>query len=236
MAIRAVFFDAAGTLFDSVRPIEESYAFFARKHRKIVPTSEIQREFRACFTQAPPLAFPGASSEQIPALERQWWKNLVSKVFDPFGPFREFEAYFDELFAYFADAKSWKLFPDTESTLRGIKQRGLILKVVSNFDSRLFGILRGLGIENFFDSVVISSRAGYAKPAPEIFLAALKPHALQAHDALHVGDSFETDIEGARRAGLRTVWLNDTSKNFEHGIVPIHNLAQVLNRMDSHDI
>ncbi|MBI4527935.1 MAG: HAD-IA family hydrolase [Deltaproteobacteria bacterium] len=208
MALKAVFFDAAGTLFKTVRPVGESYARFAQKYGMDVAPADLSARFHVRFSDAPPLAFPGAPPDQIPQLERDWWKNLVREIFQPWGPFRDFEEYFSDLFAYFKRADSWSLYADTVETLSTLKGRGFILVVVSNFDSRVLGIIEGLGIAPWFDSVIISSQVGYAKPAPEIFHSALSLHELDADEALHIGDSLDKDVAGARNAGLTGVWLN----------------------------
>ena len=87
MTIKAVFFDAAGTLIKPARSVGESYAAIAAKHGKAVSSASITERFRICFEAAPRLAFPGASEEALPGLERDWWKSLVAQVFEPWSPF-----------------------------------------------------------------------------------------------------------------------------------------------------
>jgi putative hydrolase of the HAD superfamily len=202
MTIKAIFFDAAGTLIQPARRVGESYATVARKYGMDVAPSELSARFNECFDSAPPLAFPKASPAQIEEMEREWWKRLVRHIFAPWGFVERFDDYFEELFAYFAQADAWTLYPEVRETLTTLKQQGLILGVISNFDSRLLTILKGLEIACSFDGIFISSRAGYAKPARQIFHMALNRHALSPECALHVGDSEEKDVYGANRAGL----------------------------------
>jgi len=212
MAINAVFFDAAGTLFKPARRVGESYAAIAAKHGMQVTATDINERFRICFDAAPPLAFPGAHGDNLAALERDWWKRLVAAVFKPWDGFANFDEYFDELFAYFADPAAWRLYPEVLETLATLKERGIILDVISNFDSRLVRILDGLGAAASFEHIFISSRVGYAKPHRQIFDVALQHHGLIPQHALHVGDSETNDLHGANNAGLRGV-LVDRSKN-----------------------
>lgn len=207
MSIKAVFFDAAGTLMKPARSVGESYASIAGRHGKEVTPGDVMARFRECFETAPRLAFPGAAADAIENLERQWWKNLVSQVFAPWGRFENFDAYFAELFEYFADPAAWELYPEVPQTLAALKQRGLITDVISNFDSRLIRILDGLGTGAQFGNVFVSSRIGYAKPDRRIFDAALRHHGLAAAEALHVGDSEIHDLDGARQAGLKGVLI-----------------------------
>jgi putative hydrolase of the HAD superfamily len=228
MSIKTVFFDAAGTLMRPVRPVGESYALVAGSYGMNVPAAEISARFRACFGSAPPLAFPDAENNGVQALERDWWRALVLRVFEPYGRFERFDAYFTELFAYFSRPDSWRLFPETEETLAALKRRGLKLAVISNFDSRLFGILEGLDVAREFESILISSHAGYAKPAPEIFRLALEHHQTKPEEALHVGDSVEKDAEGARGAGIHGVLLDRNAKLIGAGFPKIKNLTGLL--------
>src|SRR5262245_2626107 len=139
MAIKAVFFDAAGTLIKPARSVGESYAVLARKYDIEASAAEIAERFRLCFPAAPPLAFPGAPAGRIEELERDWWKDLVRRIFEPWDSFPRFDDFFAELFSYFADPEAWKLYPEVAETLSALERRSLILDVISNFDSRLNG-------------------------------------------------------------------------------------------------
>jgi putative hydrolase of the HAD superfamily len=206
--IKAVFFDAAGTLFGVNGSVGEIYAHLARAHDKEIAAADLEAGFRRSFANAPAMAFPGAPPEQLPVLEKQWWRDVVWNVFAPLGPFPQFTDYFEALYARFAEADAWALYPDTLDTLSTLQARGLLLGIVSNFDSRLFGLLDGLGLARFFAPVVISIQAGAAKPEAAIFHQALAHHDLRPDEALHVGDSYEADVVGAQAAGLTPVLVD----------------------------
>lgn len=232
MQIKAVFFDAAGTLIKPARGVGESYAALAVKHGKNVSPGEIMERFRVCFDSAPRLAFPGASEASIGQLERDWWKNLVLRVFEPWRPFDGFDLYFAELFAYFAEPQAWALYPEVLETLSSLKERGLILDVISNFDSRLIGILDGLGAASLFENIFVSSRVGYAKPDPEIFNAALNRHGLKPAHAIHVGDSETNDFQGANQAGLKGILVERRSASHSAPADRIKSLKSILALLD----
>lgn len=67
--------------------------------------------------------------------------------------------------------------------------------------------MRGVGIAGYFDSVTISSEAGFAKPAAEIFAVALAKHGLSPAESIHVGDSPAHDAGGATAAGMRSLLI-----------------------------
>jgi putative hydrolase of the HAD superfamily len=228
MPFRIIFFDAAGTLMRPVRPIGQSYGLLAASYGMNVPPAEISARFRAGFAAAPPLAFPGAASGEIGTLEYEWWKTLVRKVFEPYGPFSRFDEYFAELFAYFGKADSWALFPETLDTLAALKEKALTLAVISNFDSRLFAILQGLGVSSSFESIVISSHAGHAKPDARIFQHALALHRADASEALHIGDSPDKDAAAAKNAGLTGVLLDRKARLQSNSHLRVQNLAGLL--------
>lgn len=226
---KVVFFDAAGTLFTVNGSVGDIYARIAREYGKEVTASDLETGFRRCFATAPPMAFPGAKPEQLLTLEKHWWRTLVQEAFAPLGPFPAFASYFEALFAFFARAEAWKLYPETHSTLVALHTQGFRLGVISNFDSRLFNILAGFDIAQFFDPVVISTRAGAAKPAQGIFSLALTQAQVEAQEAMHVGDSYEADIIGAQTAGLTPVLIDRHAHQREaNAYSTISSLKEVL--------
>jgi putative hydrolase of the HAD superfamily len=235
MAIKAIFFDAAGTLIKPTRRVGESYAVLAQKYGLEVSPAEVAERFRICFHAAPPLAFPGAPAAKIADLERSWWKELVQRIFEPWEPFRRFDDYFAELFAYFARPDAWILYPEVAEALSALERRGMVLDVISNFDSRLLGILEGLGVARRFEHIFVSSRVGYAKPHREIFHVALEQHGLKASDALHVGDSEEKDLYGANQAGLKGVLVErsgEANSKLSPRIASLSSIPFVLDDFD----
>ncbi len=210
--ITIIFFDAAGTLFHVKGSVGDIYARLAHEYGKDVTVQDLEAGFRRCFANAPPMGFPNAATEDIPELEKQWWHDLVHQVFAPLGPFPRFAAYFDALYDFFAQADAWQLYPETTETLTALRGRGFRLGIISNFDARLFGLLDGLGIKHFFDPIVISTQAGSAKPEVEIFQQALAVHDFAPHQALHIGDSSDMDIVGAKAAGLTPVYIDRMSR------------------------
>ncbi len=212
MAVRAVTFDAAGTLFDVAEPVGATYARFARQHGIALAPDEAERRFRDAFATAPALAFPAVSPTRFADLERAWWYALVERTFGPAAASPGFAGCFAELFAHFGRAAAWRVFPDAAPTLGVLRRRGLRLAVVSNFDDRLGGIVSALGLASLLDAVVPSTRAGAAKPAPAIFHVALARLGVAPREALHVGDGVRTDVAGAHAAGLHAALLDRTAR------------------------
>jgi putative hydrolase of the HAD superfamily len=229
--IRVVFFDAAETLFHvngSVADIYLRHAVTFGYQQKQDSISLITEAFRRAFHDAPPPVFAATEPAQIKQSERLWWFDVVHNVFYRVGMFDRFDEFFDHVYEVFADPRSWKLFPEVLPVLDALRRRGLELGIVSNFDSRLFDVLRGLGIAELFDTVTISSLAHAAKPSPKIFELALEQHAVEPGEAMHVGDSVRDDVEGATKVGLSAVLLVREEKPAPPGIRTIRTLEELI--------
>lgn len=209
---RAVFFDAADTLFHVKGSVGEVYVRHARKYGVTAGDAVVQQAFAKAFADAPPPVFAVSDPQGIKSCERMWWFDVVHNVFYRVGMFEGFDEYFDEVFAYFSRPASWELYPDAMPALRALEARGIEMGIISNFDSRLYEILVGLGIDRYFESVTISSFAGAAKPSSRIFQRALHKHGVAAREAMHVGNSLREDAQAAAAAGLGGVFLDRTGK------------------------
>ena len=77
-------------------------------------------------------------------------------------------------------------------------------------------ILESLGVLKFFNCTVFSDEAGYNKPNPLIFSQALKLLKVQPKETIHVGDLLQTDIAGAKLAGMVSIWINRGNRRSNH--------------------
>ena len=199
--------DAMGTLIGLRQSVGSSYAALAGEHGVAVNAAAIDAVFPDLFRQAPPLAFPGLSGEELLEAERQWWYRLIEACLQACGHSEPLPAALGPaLFEHFAGAGPWRVYPDVVEHLQRWQQRGLKLAVVSNFDQRLLPLLEELELASFFDVVVVSSAAGAAKPSPLPFQQALQALNLAPEAVWHVGDSPE-DEAGARAAGVRCLLI-----------------------------
>jgi putative hydrolase of the HAD superfamily len=104
-------------------------------------------------------------------------------------------------------AIEWRAYAEVPPVLASLRARGIRLAVVSNWDAALTEVLGALGLLPAFDVVVASAPEGRAKPDPELFRRALARLGVEPRDAVHVGDSEEHDVLGARAAGIEPVLL-----------------------------
>jgi len=119
------------------------------------------------------------------------------------------------------------LFDDVLSTLKTLKQQNFILGLLTNM-KEVNSICRRLGLEPYLDFVASSGEIGVDKPDPRFFLAALKQAALEPQEAVHVGDQYKIDIEGARRVGITPILIDRYDLYPEVSDCPrIHSLTEV---------
>ena len=112
----------------------------------------------------------------------------------------------------------FRAFDDAAPALRALRQRGLRLVVLSNWDCSLRDVLDEAGLLELVDEAVPSAQAGAAKPDVRAFEAALLAAGCEAGEAVHVGDSEENDVAGASRAGIRAVLVRRGGEG--HGEAP----------------
>ena len=225
---RAVFFDAGGTLFHPYPSVGEIYAEVAARHGCKVDPGSIEKKFREIWHGRNGMSLLVAHSGEKE--ERQWWHSVVHETFSCFTTFQDFESFFTELYDVFARPVSWQLYPEVHEVLEALKRRGKILGIVSNWDSRLFELCRGLEVERYFEFILASAVFGASKPNPKIFEEALRRSGFPPGQAVHIGDSLEDDIQGARLAGIKAVWLHrGREKGVDPaGILKISDLRQLL--------
>jgi putative hydrolase of the HAD superfamily len=229
---KLIFFDAAGTLIEVRGSVGEVYASWAQQYGVSLAPATLQPRFVQAFRAQPPLAFSRYESEaELKRLEFAWWQRLVRQVFAEVE-FPRFAEFFATVFEYFRRPEAWQLYEDVLPTLAGLQARGIQLAVLSNFDTRLEDLLKGLGLSPYLVGVHLSSRIGAAKPDVRIFQAALQAHGVQPHEAWHVGDSWREDLAGAEAAGLRAFIIDRTESAADSTRQRLICLTQLVELID----
>ncbi|MEO0867118.1 MAG: HAD family hydrolase [Cyanobacteria bacterium J06642_11] len=207
---KVIFLDAVGTLFGVKGSVGEVYQALAQEAGVTASAQELDQAFYKSFATAPPMTFPDLSRVDVPHHEYLWWLAIAKDTFQQAGifhQFADFEAFFGDVYQHFATSAPWVIYQDTISSLQRWQELGIPLGVISNFDSRIYSVLDALDLTQYFQSITISTEAGAAKPDPLIFTTALQKHGCRPMDAWHVGDSRKDDLQGAKAAGLKSIWL-----------------------------
>ncbi len=123
------------------------------------------------------------------------------------------------------------LFDDVVPALTNLKNKGLILGLISNIDRDITTTLSETGLSSLLQIVITSLDTGFNKPQPEIFLEALQRARVQPNEAVYVGDQYQIDVVGANRAGLKGIFL-DRGNYFEE--TTDYPRIQNLNQLPEH--
>ena len=125
-----------------------------------------------------------------------------------------------------------RLFDDVVPALNALQGR-YMMGLLSNGNT----YPERCGLEGYFQFVVFAQDYGIQKPDPRLFEIAVERAGCSKHQLLHVGDSFQNDIIGARQAGVRSVWLNrqdgnsDTGRQHDFQIPSLRELIEVLENL-----
>lgn len=229
--LRAIFFDAGGTLFRPFPSVGEIYARTAHRFGADCDPQKLEAEFYSAWQKRGGLSSLGEKTSE--AKERAWWQSLVREVFESSGGVPDFDQFFETLHRSFEEKHLWEIYPEVCDVLSEIKRRGFILAIVSNWDLRLPRLIQNLGLSAYFDFLMSSSVCGATKPSPKIFREALRQANVTAQEALHVGDTYDEDFVGARRVGIRALLLDRMgSGNTVPPELRISSLQELEDRID----
>jgi 5'-nucleotidase len=98
--------------------------------------------------------------------------------------------------------------PGVRNVLERLRGRAVVGVVTNNQVEEQEQKLDHLGLRSLVDFMVVSEGVGVAKPDPQIFLIALERARALPEEAVMIGDSWTSDVTGARNAGIRPVWFN----------------------------
>jgi putative hydrolase of the HAD superfamily len=190
--VRAVFLDALGTLVELEPPWESLRARVPAE----VSDERLEQALRAEMAYYRDHAHEGRDEASLADLR----ERCAAIVSERLGV----EVTVDEL----VEAIRFDAYPDAVPALRELRERGRRLVVVSNWDYALPRVLERCGIDGLLDGTVTSAQTGSRKPDPAIFRAALELSGCAPDEALHVGDTPEEDVDGARAAGIRALLID----------------------------
>jgi len=124
-----------------------------------------------------------------------------------------------------------ELYPEVKSVLDELKPRFTLAVVSDGQSAWALPEMRAMGIDRYFDPIVISSDHGFRKPDPRLFQTALDGIGAGPEEVLFVGNDMYRDVFGAKRIGIKTVFFtsNQGRQNME-GVEPdyiIHCIAEL---------
>ena len=209
--VRAISFDIHGTLIHPPR-LGEVYSRILGRHGIEVEPLETFDMVRRVWEEFSCRRQPGRDLfSSHPQGSRGFWYEFIDRVCLLLG--REPASRFAkaELYQAFAGPEPWEIYEEVPEVLAALRGKGTRMVVVSNWDDRLPVLLEGLGLSEFFESIVFSEGVGSEKPFAAIFQEALRQLSLPPQQVVHVGDRSREDVEGARGAGMQSIHLTRES-------------------------
>ena len=215
MAIRAVLFDAVGTLLRPEPAVASAYCAVGRRYGSNLSEEEIARRFAQSISvrfeeDLPSPQSRAADHATSPAWEVLRWRRIVGDVFEDVA---ELDGLFRDLWTHFAEPSSWRLYDDVAPCIRSLLNGGLTLGMASNFDDRLLDICRGLAPLGQCPHIFYSSGQGYRKPSPSFFAGIENALGLHPTELLLVGDDLENDYVAAQAAGWKAILLDRSGES-----------------------
>lgn len=223
--IRAVVFDAVGTVIHPRPAAPVVYAEVGHRFGSRLTVSLITQRFKEAFREEEELdAKHGWRTSEQREYER--WQRIVGRVLDDVT---DPQACFRELFEHFSRPEAWQSQPDALETFEALCHRGYVLGLGSNYDRRLRSVAGGTVTLQRLHHLAISSEVGWRKPARGFFEALCEIVGHAADAILYVGDDLVNDYRGARDAGLRAALV---APRLPHGgaeVVRIEHLNDLVN-------
>lgn len=119
-------------------------------------------------------------------------------------------------------------FPNLIELLEELKDRNLKLGIITNGKGQFqMDNIKALGIEKYFDTILISEWEGIKKPDPEIFRRALEQLNVSPDQSIFVGDHPLNDVKAAKNVGMIGIWKKDFQWNTVKADYIINDLAEL---------
>ncbi|MFQ3621587.1 MAG: HAD family hydrolase [Spirochaetales bacterium] len=191
MKLKVVAFDVDGTLYPNSRMYFYSIPFGLSHAKELLAFGRVRKQLRSLrpiynFYQVQAELFAGRLN--IPTDKAA---ALIKNLF-----YTQWEEVILDI----------KPYPYIQEVLFHLKSLKLGLAVLSDFP--IGNKLKYLGLDGIWDAAYSCEEIGYLKPNPEPFRVLLAHFAVQPHEVLYVGNNYTYDIEGAKRIGFYTAFLN----------------------------
>jgi putative hydrolase of the HAD superfamily len=226
MRYRAVFFDAGETLVHPHPSFPELFLSVLRDEGHDVDPPALFEGLLVVFERFAQAARDGERWTTTPAKSKAFWLSVYRGLLERLG-LPPSEGLAERLYGEFTELSNYRLFTDVLPVLEDLRDRGVILGVVSNFEAWLAELLDRLAVTALFDVCVISGIEGIEKPDPEIFRLALHRARVAPKESVYVGDNPAFDTEPAASIGMLGVLLDRRERFPEHAGPRITTMADL---------
>lgn len=197
---KAVFFDLGGTL--RIALLEEPWMRHARRKMAEIAGSPLPYEDFYQFVEDRYAVYrKWATDENKESNDLELWSKWLLPDFDQ----NRIRQVCHELSFQYRQSKGRRVLVDGGlEVIRGLHERGYKLGIISNLigEHEVPDWLEEDGLDQYFDSVVLSSVCGLRKPCSEIYRIACKDIGVEPENCVSVADNVKRDISGAKEAGI----------------------------------
>lgn len=229
MKIKVVFFDAGETLLYRNPSLSTIAYRFLKKNKINIMKEEIEKFISDSANEMKKIVIKAklSDSEKWDIFIRKFFKKI--KVKD--------EIIIENVREKLKKGTSFRPFKEVFKVFDFLKKSRIKIGIISNAPVELKDILKRTGILKKIDYLIISEEVGYEKPNKKIFEYALKKAKITPGECIYVGDNYIADICGAKKAGIKPIWILRNTKNAhfsyktqkKHGnVIKIKNLKKII--------
>jgi putative hydrolase of the HAD superfamily len=220
---KAILVDALGTLIELQPPAPLLCEEMGQRFGIHMPVPQAENAIATEIAYYREHFDDGADADELMELRRRCVMAMLDEL-PPEAASVPVDALIEALLA----SITFRIFPDVGFALGSARTRGARIVVVSNWDVSLHDVLARAGVSPLLHGVVTSAEYGARKPDPSIFADALKLAGVPAARAVHVGDSLEDDVAGARAAGIEAVLIRRDGTPGPPDVRTIKNLIELV--------
>jgi putative hydrolase of the HAD superfamily len=207
MRFSAVFFDAGETLVHPHPTFPDLFATVLRREGHEVDPATVHASAHVVFDRFRTAARANELWTTSAERSRRFWHEVYATFLRELG-IPDANGLVHTVYREFTDLANYALFDDVVPVLRTLREAGLRLGIISNFEEWLERLLERVGVRSFFDVRVISGIEGMEKPDPRIFRLAMERAGVEPSRSVYVGDNPEFDVDPALAVGMYPVLID----------------------------
>jgi len=236
-AIRTIFFDAGYTLLYPFPSIPEVCQRVCQDIGLHIQLDQIRIRMRTVenifFRQFRADRNTWASEDAI----AQFWIDYYMSLLDPFVEEHDpthITGLANTIFEEFSRPTSWNMYPDVLPTLETLHAHGYSMGIISDWGMALGPIIRQHELTRYFDCLLISAVARYAKPSPMLYELALQRANAISDFTIHIGDSYIHDVLGSRAIGITPILLDRHNRHNRKDVdcLLVHSLYELIDLLE----
>jgi putative hydrolase of the HAD superfamily len=222
----AVFFDVGETLIHPHPTFPDLFAKILRGEGHDVTPDMVRERMHVVFDRFRSAAQTNELWTTSTERSRRFWQDVYEIFLRELGV-PNADGLIDVVYGEFTDLSNYRLFDDVPAVLDRLREAGVVLGVVSNFEAWLEGLLDELGVTHYFSVRVISGVEGMEKPDPRIFELAMSRAGVAPDASVYVGDNPEFDVDPALALGMFPVLIDRRRRFLDAPGTRIDSMAEL---------